>query len=263
MNETILENQSLKNKKTIVILSLVSLICTALSCIEYFVVYYKDMYMTYYKPSIEFPGLFSLLCLLTTLAPCILMVLYILKFHGNFKVTAFLLNKMAVPTIFILIAISHIFCIFYGIYYEYYSSIDITSDLAVAVAFALVAHSASKGFPRKISLVIASVGGSLISFMSLFTILQDIGGYLEDKVYLYIFTGITGIVGAITLYTALLLFGLSNKPLITSASPEHENNNTEEMDPAQALRILKDKFELGMITEEEYRVQRGEILSKL
>ena len=35
------------------------------------------------------------------------------------------------------------------------------------------------------------------------------------------------------------------------------------MNPEQALKLLKDKLDLGMITEEEYQAQRAEIISKL
>ena len=35
------------------------------------------------------------------------------------------------------------------------------------------------------------------------------------------------------------------------------------MTPEQSLRLLNDKLELGMITEEEYQAQRADIISKL
>ena len=65
--------------------------------------------------------------------------------------------------------------------------------------------------------------------------------------------------GKIALYIALLLFGLNNKiPAILSPSSETEITN-----PEQALELLKDKLDLNMITKEEYKTKRAEIISKL
>lgn len=50
-------------------------------------------------------------------------------------------------------------------------------------------------------------------------------------------------------------------PAIIYETPEKKN--TEIRSPEQALKLLKEKFELGMITEEEYQEQRAEIISKL
>jgi hypothetical protein len=73
-----------------------------------------------------------------------------------------------------------------------------------------------------------------------------------------------GIIGTAALYIALLLFGLNNRiPALVSLSPEKERQKTEKMTPEQSLRFLKDKLDLGMITEEEYQTQRAEIISKL
>ena len=88
--------------------------------------------------------------------------------------------------------------------------------------------------------------------------------YLEEGLYLYLFTWPICVLGTIAFYIALLLFALKNRiPAIISASPEKEKKNAEKMNPEQALRVLKDKLDFGMITEEEYQAQRAEIISKL
>ena len=79
--------------------------------------------------------------------------------------------------------------------------------------------------------------------------------------YLYLFTKPMGIIGTAALYIALLLFGLNNRiPALVYLSPKKKK---EKMTPEQSLRLLKDKLDFGMITEEEYQAQRAEIISKL
>ena len=43
----------------------------------------------------------------------------------------------------------------------------------------------------------------------------------------------------------------------------NEKKIAEKLSPEQALRLLNDKLDFGMITEEEYQAQRNEIISKL
>ena len=88
--------------------------------------------------------------------------------------------------------------------------------------------------------------------------------YIENSMYLYAFTSHLSIIGSTLLYISLLLFGVKNKiPSIIVLSPEKERARAEKMNPEQALKLLKDKLDFGMITEEEYQAQRAEIISKL
>ena len=82
--------------------------------------------------------------------------------------------------------------------------------------------------------------------------------------YLYLFTSPMSVIGSSTLYIALLLFALKNKiPSVLALSPEKEKARAEKMNPEQTLKLLKDKLDLDMITEEEYQAQRADIISKL
>ena len=106
--------------------------------------------------------------------------------------------------------------------------------------------------------------GLLVEFWSIIDLFQSIEWYLEDELYLYLFTWPISILGTIALYVSLLLFGLKNRiPAIISVSPEKEKKNAEKMTPEQSLRLLKEKLDLGMITEEEYKAQRTEIINNL
>ena len=91
---------------------------------------------------------------------------------------------------------------------------------------------------------------------------SNLGWYISDQRYLYLFTVPMSILGYIGFYISLLLFGVKNKipALIMSSSVKKADGK---ISPEQSLKLLKDKLELGMITEEEYQVQRAEIISKL
>ena len=117
---------------------------------------------------------------------------------------------------------------------------------------------------KKIFLIIATSIGLLIEALSIISYWGNSSWIFENEHYLYIFTWIIGIAGAVALYIALLLFGLKNRiPAIVSTSPEKEKKKAENLTPEQDLRLLKDKLDLGMITEEEYKAQRADIISKL
>ena len=186
-----------------------------------------------------------------------------MKFHNEFKAT------ILVPVIFGLIAFAPLYYFVenlievlihgYGIYFG-----EWLFDIPLIVAFVLATINALKGFSKKAFLVIAIVVGLLVEFWSIINLFKSIEWYLKEELYLYLFTRPISILGTIALYVSLLLFGLKNRiPAIISVSPEKEKKNAEKMSPEQALRLLNDKLELGMITKEEYQSQRAEIINNL
>ena len=77
---------------------------------------------------------------------------------------------------------------------------------------------------------------------------------------LYIYQSLIGCIGSITL-VAMILFGLlPEKSFDNSVSSVP---NVSSLNADKALELLNDKLDLGIITEEEYQVQRAEIISKL
>lgn len=262
MNQVILEKQrTLRFKTPIILLSLASLMFTILSCITYFVNYeweYSDG-NSFYELTVGFPSFFELFYLILSIAPYILFFIYLLKFHNEFKAT------VLVPVIFGLIAITSLYYCIESLIYGYsFYLIDIIHHLLIIPTFALATINALKGFSKNIFLIIAIVAGLIVEFMSIINLFQAISWYLEKELYLYLFTWPISILGTITFYVSLLLFGLKKTiPAILSVSSEKENTNVEKMSPEQALRLLKDKLDLGMISEEEYQTQRAEIISKL
>ena len=102
--------------------------------------------------------------------------------------------------------------------------------------------------------LICSLATSTLSLVSNILTYSSIGWPL------YIYQSLISCIGSIAL-TAMIFFGLL---------PQKSSNNSVSSAPAvstlntdKALKLLNDKLELGIITEEEYQAQRAEIIDKL
>ena len=263
MNQTVFDKQRvLKSKTPITILAIIALGCTVLSSITYFAFYdWVKVNGDYtYELTFRFPSLLSLISLTLTLAPKVLLVLYIFKFFREFKAT------IIVPIIFGCIAanpllsfINSFFAFSYG-----FNGISLIMSLITIITYTLATISALKGLSNKIFIIIPTALSIALSFLSLISLSSSSEFYAREGMTLYLFTNPASIIASITLNIALLLFGLKNRiPAILTVSPEKEKKNAEKMSPEQALRLLNDKLELGMITKEEYQSQRAEIINNL
>ncbi len=250
--------KNIKCETPIIILSIVALGCTAISCITYFLYYDYEFVSggnSYYELTAEFPDIISLLFLMLDIAPYILLFIYLIKFCEQCRAT------ILYPIVCGLIA-GYPLLSTIGLGYGFYGILYI--DVAVIVSFALLTINAIKGLNKKVYTIIAVSIGCASQLWHMISFLTNISRYIENEMYLYLFTFPIGYIGTIALYIALLLFGLNNRiPAIISVSPEQEKKRAEKMTPEQSLRFLKDKLDLGMITEEEYQTQRAEIISKL
>jgi uncharacterized membrane protein len=141
---------------------------------------------------------------------------------------------------------------------------NLTSNLLIIVPFVLATISALKGLSKKSFTIIAFVISLLVCAISIIATLSNIGYYLRSECYICAVAYPCSILGTTFLYISLFLFAINNRiPTILTPSPEHEKKTAEKMSPEQSLRLLKDKLDFGMITEEEYQAQRAEIISKL
>lgn len=254
MNQTALDKQRVLQCKTpITVLALISLLCTALSSITYFAFYSND------ELTFEFPSLLSLISFAMYFAPKVLLILYVVKFFREFKAT------IIVPIIFACIAASPLlsfintFILGYGL-----DGINLIINLITMVTFTLATISALKGLSNKVFIIVPTALGLALSALYLISLFPTFEFYARNGFTLYLFTEPMSIIASITFYVALLLLGLKNRiPAILAVSPEKEKKNAEKMSPEQALRLLNDKLELGMITKEEYQSQRAEIINNL
>ena len=276
MEQTSLKAQgTLKCKKTLMILSSVSLICIIISSIQNFFTQYVYPYEngTYYKETVIIPqNILSVLTLLLKLAPAVLLVLYVFWLHKKAK------SKIIIPII--LGAISLYFPLYYlneYMMYWYVNWFDIEelihyfinrlgSDFPIpllhvfiTITFALSIISALKGLTNKVMLIIATALGLAAELFRFIGIIRDMDFFLHYQLYLAIFLVICEIIGFILLYISILLFGLKNRP----PAKEKERSKRKPLSPEKELRALNEKLELGIITQEEYQSQRAEIIRML
>lgn len=242
----------------IIILSFVALALRIISSVSSFVNY---NYVSYgeYEMNIAFPSFVSLISLIIALAPIVLFLIYVLKFHESFKATIF------VPIVFGLIAFSPIYNMIKNLImgYGFYLS-QLIATLLIVVPFVLATISALKGLSKKSFTITAFVVTLLICASSVIAMFLSTGHYLRNEQYIYLITSLCNVLGTILFYISLFLFAMNNRiPAILAPSPEQEKKNVEKMSPEQSLRYLKERLDLGMITEEEYQAQRAEIISKL
>ena len=263
MYDTIVKNNiSSKCDFTIKILSIISLICTAFSCVSYFFYYNR------YELSFSFPNFISLISLILTMLPVIFFILYIHKFYNKFK------SSILVPIIFTLFPLG-ILCKFIDSLNTFYTEMPYVRWLKfliiyafgfvfVVCIFGLLIISAFKNFTNKILFVIGMSGWLLVQIVSLIRTISNIEYYITNSQYHFIFSSSVNYIGITLLYIALFLFGLNNKTAsFNSILHLNEKTHLGKNDPEIALKLLKEKLELDIISEDEYQVQRAEIIRKL
>ena len=249
MDKTMVSNERKLNCKTpITVLALIALIFAVFNSLTYFAydTYYEINGVDVQEIIFSFPSIFGLISWVLMLAPKVLLVLYVFKFSQECK------GAVIVPAIFACVAVNYLwdFIIsFLGTGFAFI--IYFITGVIMTIVFALATISALKGIPKKI-LIIIPIALDLILTLSNITHIKfyDIMGIAESAWF----------VASITFGVALLLLCLKNRiPSVLAA----RKTKTEEMKPEQALKQLKEKFDLGILTEEEYQAQRAEIISKL
>lgn len=269
MEQTILNpSKTINCKKTVVILLVISLVFSAISSINSFGYYFYSGSNTF---TLAYGDILDgLLSLILSIAPEILLLAYIFKYNDAkgsrlvfFALLVIAISNLysAVPILIIWDQISHspeslTLHLKYIILYIVY-----------LITYSLAAISARKGLKNKIFIIVPTGISLIFSAISLFSLPGNINYYLETEQYLYIITSLAGTISAITLNIALLLFGLKNTITPITKKQKTKPTNGEganpTLDPEQALILLKSKLDNGLITEEEYQLQRAEIIKKL
>ena len=273
MTLNFLDKINLKCKKTILILSLVSLLCTAIyvlrslySCgqlVDYIIDGSSYAFWEFFNIAI-----YSLIIL----APCVLLVLYVFKLHNNQKAPMFLTVIFGIvavtPLLNVAIDVLSATCAILDYAEDIHTSlkwalkmyVDFESVIyivLVLVTFGLLAFKTLKGLRQKTILIIATVLGVLVELLKVI----DLLGYyvISNPYYLRAIQCLPENIGKILLYVALLLLVLENENHTLVSSPRKQNRILRKFFPEQALGNLKKELSAGLITEEEYNSQRVEI----
>lgn len=250
---------NLQNKKGITILSIIALVFNVVSDITYFVSYEEveekigKYWETYYKSSFNLTAI-GLLITLLNIAPYILLIVYIFKLHGSIA------EAFTVPLLFITTAISA--CIDLISFEK--EAINVIIILAVITLFAFATLNALKGLSNKKITVISTVELLVLDFISLIASVKFLKTFAELEMSAYIINIVTSVIALALLSVALLLFGLKNTThAILPLSPKEEQRKMKNMNTEELLILLKDKLDLGIITEEEYNEERAKVINNL
>ncbi|MBE6618599.1 MAG: hypothetical protein E7626_02290 [Ruminococcaceae bacterium] len=252
--------RNLHAKTPITILTIISLILTVVCYVDVFTYYtysndgLRELHFSLFGYNIV-DTIFSILSYLLAIAPTIIFAIYIFKFYKQFRA------ELSIPVVLGLIAFNPLFVVIRNLVlgYGFSSVLDMLVGLLIIVSFTLATISALKGLSKKIYIIVAIACGLLSDLVSFISFIGYTTEYIENGLYLYLFTLPLELLGSVALYIALLFFCLNNKMPVAIK----KEKNTEKMTPEQSLKYLKEKLDLGMITEEEYQVQRAEIINKL
>lgn len=272
------EEYKLKCRTLIAVLSVISLICTVISCSRRFLGYDIiengiSFWESTFKLTTNFPSLKDTFYMLLEIIPILLFLFYILKLHSNTKIS--IVVSVIFGIRFFYEARSLISTIYYYIVTLPQETNGATYTLPIEVCvekcfyivlFSLASIIVLTNFKRKKVLV------SIASIVIVLSGLGELNGfvrtsidyYLRTKQYLYLVTNPAYFIAEITLGLALFIFALKNDiPAVIKKSVSKNIADTAVTLTEQELKGLNDRRNAGLITEEEYTAQRAEIISRL
>lgn len=200
---TMENRQTIKMRPVLIFLSFISLFFTIASYILFF-----------YTSSANYSSytLFDYLSYFIQFLPCVLLILYLLKFYKSRNSVIFLssiFEIMAImPIIDLIIEIDFSQLEFY---FRVYFLDSLINELPIFILFTLAAISILKGFSKKIFLYIAIIYALLLKFSYITLFFQDFSKHLEYEKLAMILYDFSAIVGVYAFYVALLLFVIKNR----------------------------------------------------
>ena len=172
-NISIKRTPSLKCGSAIKLLSIIALVCTVLSRISYFFCYVSEKINGEWVSELtfRFPHFTSLISLLISIAPFILFVIYIFRFHNELKAT------VLIPIIFGLFPLEILISFLFGggSYGIWSYSRWLIIDLLIFGSCVLAVVSALKGFNKKLFIIIPMslcLLYNALSIISVFSIME-------------------------------------------------------------------------------------------
>lgn len=263
MNNFITNIQKKSSYKVILITALFALISIALGSISYFVVYIGYELVSIFELDLTSYTLLSLFEFPLLIIPPILFVGYLIERRKNLKVTGIFSVVAGI------IALSDIWGVIYNLtqILIFHSPFNIRNvaffmrSITIAVLmilFMVFVRIATKNNTNKyvsaITMLIAIVVEILYFLLYL---IPNFEIFIDREMYLYVFTNSISTLGNIVFYISLMLFGLKYT-VSKKIQPQPVN-----VSPEYSLTLLNEKLNCGLITEEEYKIQRAEIISKL
>ena len=240
MNRSALsEKSNAERKLPLILVSALGFLFAIVSRLTSFLGYQRPGELIFYfsPPNI-------ILCLMFVV-PFVLLLLHAILGQRKFLPIAFGLLTASSLYVFITAILGH-------------STIPYTViNLLLTCAYILALVNSFKGFTIKALTWVACCLVWLVSFVYLMDLFSAYSYYTEHNFHLYVWTGAGNALALDLLGYWLLLFGLKK-----TASPKKKKDE-EPLDTEEALRLLQEKLELGIIDNVEYQLRRAEIISKI
>lgn len=275
------------HKDLVSLLALISLATTFLGELSWFLFYNYDWwydsdynYYSYLYFDVRF-DLNSILSFLLALAPIVLLCMYFLMKQSNKNAYRLVILAIASKALIALTfngnnyLLYGIECIVQAFYYitqifdigsfndiryclsDIFEGLAIIATVVVAL-FAFLGKAKHKMFRYILIVCLTSVVLGLLEFF-----IGNIPYYMEEELYFCLFTAPCYYIGEALFLVVLWLFVTKNELPRFYNKNGLPRNNPKEITPEMQLIALKDKLELGIINEEEYKAQRADIISKL
>ena len=266
-----------KNKKMLVIgAAVLSLICTALSYMGDFIqinkngiFFFWDFYggVEYWIESLIYPN--NLIPVFLTYLPVVLLALYGFLFMGKpaskFVLPAIMLSAAAIPAYYLF------FHILNNRLHIYFLRIDIHLSLMNFILYFLTAAAFTVGAlltfykPLRKLVLIAVPAAAILFELIMFTDYFDaFEFYLDYGLYTNLLSWPLATLAVNLLYIGLILLGLTDcNPQVAVIAADGSAADLSGLPPEQALKALDKQYEKAVITFEEYKAKRMEIIQKI
>lgn len=252
-----------KSKKLILSFAWISLVFGLISFPDVFIGYVWDTGLTF-----SFPGILYLLFSLIHITPAIILIIYLTKYYSKNK--NHLLFAITIGTIALEFFINTIICIITMCRVDSFGGMELPIDtimcIVVVVMLIFATLNVLYGKKNNIFFIVATF---LISTDDIVFLINELSSCIIPSIkfegyYILTFLQITGTVSNLAIFVSILLFLLKNRiPPLIHISSEKIKAQEAKYTPAQSLRNLKDKLDMGLITEKEYQEARADIISKL
>ena len=266
-----------KNKKLLVIgAAVLSLICTALSYMGDFIhiskngiYFFWDFYggVEYWIKSLMQPG--NLIPVFLTYLPVVLLALYGFLFMGKpaskFVLPAIMLSAAAIPAYYLFF---HILNNWLNIYFLgiqiHLSTMYFILYFLTAAAFTVGALLTFYKPLRKLVLIAVPAVAILFELIMFAGYFEDIEFLLDQGLYTYLLSWPLATLALNLLYIGLILLGLTDgDPQVAVVTADGSAADLSGLPPEPALKSLDKQYEKGVITFEESKAKRLEIIQKI
>jgi hypothetical protein len=265
-----------KNKKMLVIgAAVLSLICTALSYMGDFIqinkhgiFFFWDIYNVEHWIELRIQP-HNLIPVFLIYLPVVLLALYGFLFMGKKE------GKFALPIVMLSAAAAPAYYLFFHILnnwlHIYFIDIQIHLSTMYFILYFLTAAALTVGALltfykplRKLVLIAVPAVAILFELIMFTDYFEAFEFYLDYELYIALLTWPLSTLAVNLLYIGLILLGLTDgDPQVAVIAADGSAADLNGLPPEQALKALDKQYEKGVITFEEYKAKRLEIIQKI